>query len=157
MFGPATYRENGSIDLQIEQGIMIINEIMRTMCTPGHSQDILQLFLRTFQHASNLSKPLLEYPNQRAPHLEGHYYVYLSKFLAENKMQIEFASVTSHKLEQEKDVFLIDKACAKTKEKLSDPIIRTINYCRSYFEVKCLSDICTAYRHYTLPLVLQVY
>ena len=62
-------------------------------------------------------------------------------------MQMEFACVNSHKLEQENDLFLMDKACAKTKEEISDPIIRTINYCRSYLEVKFLSNICTADGH----------
>ena len=71
VFVPATHKEIGSIDLQIEQGIMIINEIMRTMLTPGQGQDILLIFLWTFQHASGLSKPLLEYPDQLASHLEG--------------------------------------------------------------------------------------
>ena len=61
---------------------------MRTLQTLGHGQDILCIFLRTFQHASGLSLPLLEYPDQRAPHLKGHYYVLLQKFLAEHKMQM---------------------------------------------------------------------
>ena len=95
---------------------MIINEIMRTMRTPGHGQDILQIFLRTFQHASGLSKSLLKYPDQRAPHLEGHYYVYLRKFLAENKMQMEFVCVNCPKLEPEHNHFIMDGACAKTKK-----------------------------------------
>ena len=45
MFGPATPGGIGSIDLQIDQGTMIINEIMTTLRTPGHGQDILQIFL----------------------------------------------------------------------------------------------------------------
>ena len=65
------------------------------------------------------------------------------------------ACVTSLKLEQEIDVFLMDKSCAKTKDELSDPIIRTINYYRSYLEVKFFLDICTADGHYILPSVLQ--
>ena len=52
---------------------------MRTLRTPGYGQDILRIFLRTFQHASGLSQPLLEYPDLRAPHLEGHYYVYVKE------------------------------------------------------------------------------
>ena len=108
VFGPATHGWIGSIDLRIEQRIMIITEIMRTLRTPGYGQDILRIFLRTFQHASGLSQPLLEFPDQRAPHLKGHYYVYLRKFLAEREMKMECACVTSHKLEQENDLLLID-------------------------------------------------
>ena len=61
VFCPATHGGIGSIDLRIEQGIMIVIEIMRTLRTSGHGQDILQIFLRTFQHTSGLSQPLLKY------------------------------------------------------------------------------------------------
>ena len=36
VFGPTTHGGIGSIDLRIEQGIMIVTEIMRTLQTPGH-------------------------------------------------------------------------------------------------------------------------
>ena len=67
VFGPTTPGGLDSINLRIEQGIMIVTEIMRTLQTPGHKQDILHIFLQTFQYASGLSLPLLEYPEQRAP------------------------------------------------------------------------------------------
>ena len=124
---------------------------MQTLRTPGHGQDILRIFLRTFQHASGLSLPLLEYPDQRAPHLEGHYYVYLRKFLAEHKMKLECACVNRPKLERKHDIFLMDAACVRLKEELSDANIRIINYCRNYLEVKRLSDICTANGQFILP------
>ena len=144
VFGPTTHGGIGSIDLRIEQEIMIITEIMQTLRTPGYGQDLLRIFLKTFQHASELSLPLLEYPEQRAPHLEGHYYVYLRQFLAEHKMQLECDCVGRPKLERENDIFLMDAVCARTKKELSDAKVRTINYCRNYLEVKRLSDICTA-------------
>ena len=89
---------------------------MRTFCTAGYGQDILRIFLWNFQHASGLSKPLLEYLNQRSLHLKGHYNVYLRKFLTAHKMQIECTCVTSHKLEQENGVFLMDEVCTKIQE-----------------------------------------
>ena len=88
-------------------------------------------------YASGLSQPLLKYPDQRTLHLEGHYYIYVRNFLAQHKILMECACVTSHKLEQENDLLLMDTGYAKTKDELSDPIIRTINYCRSYLKVKC--------------------
>ena len=41
VFGPTTHRGIGSINIQIEQGTIIINKIMRTLRTPGYSQDML--------------------------------------------------------------------------------------------------------------------
>ena len=155
VFDPTTHGGLGSIDLRIEQGIMIVTEIIQTLRTPGHGQNIRRIFLWTFQHASGLSLSLLEYPDKQAPHLKGHYYVYLRQFLAEHKIQLEFACVDRPKLERENDIFLMDAACERSKEELSDPNIRTINYCRNYLEVKRLSNMCTADGHYIIPLVFN--
>ena len=120
------------------------------MRTTGNSQQFLCILFRTFQHVSGLSLPRLEYPNQRAPHLKGYYYVYLREFLAEHEIQLEFACVTSPKPEQEDDYLIMDKACAETKAELDNNFIRTINYCRSYLQVHWLSDICTGDGNCTL-------
>ena len=108
------------------------------MKTPGQGQELLWIFLRTFQHAFGISLPLLEHPNKRALHLKGYYYVYLRKFLAAHEIQMEFACVTSPKPERENDQFIMDQACAKTKAELDDLSIRIINYCRSYLQVQRL-------------------
>ena len=155
IFGPTIHGGIDSIDLRIEQGIMIVTEIMRTLRTPGHGQDILHIFLKTFQHASGLSQPLLEYPNQRAPHLKGHYYVYLRQFLAKHKMQLECASVKQPAIKRENDQFLMNAACTKSKAELSNANIRNINYCWCYLEVQRMSDICTADGHYILQPVMD--
>ena len=63
VFGPTTHRGIGSISLRIEQGIMIVMEIMQTLRTPGYGQDILRIFLKTFQHVSGMSQQLLAYPD----------------------------------------------------------------------------------------------
>ena len=132
---------------------MIVTKIIRTLRTPGHGQDLLHIFLWTFQNGSGFSLPLLEYPKQRAPHLKGHYYVNLRKFLAEHKLQLECACVNCPKLEWDHDAFLMDVVCAKTKEEVSDANVRSINYYRNYLEVQHLSDICTADGQFILQSV----
>lgn len=89
---------------------------MQTIKTPGHGQELLWIFLRKFQHASELSLPLLKYPAKRAPHLEGYYHVYLQNFLAEHECQLEFACVPKLELEREKDLMIMDVACDKPKQ-----------------------------------------
>ena len=86
VFGSAIQEGIRRINLHIEQEIVIVSEIMRTLRTPGYGQDFLPTSIRIFQHASGLSQPLLEYPDQQAPHLKGHYCVYLQMFLVEHKM-----------------------------------------------------------------------
>ena len=58
VFGPRSHGGIGAIDLTIEQGIMIIYEVMKTIKTPGHGQELLRIFLRKFQYTSGLSLPL---------------------------------------------------------------------------------------------------
>ena len=53
---------------------------------------------------------------QRAPHLKGHYYVYLRKFLVKNKIQMEFSCVNSPKLEQVNGQFIMNEAYAKPEK-----------------------------------------
>ena len=132
VFSPTTRGRIGSINLRIEQGIMIVIEVMRTLRTPGHGQNILGTFFLTYQHASGLSTPQLKYPDLQATHLEGDYHVYLRKFLAEHKIQLKYACVKRPKRKRENDKFLMDVACAKSKEDLSDADIITIDYCRCY-------------------------
>ena len=134
VFGPSTHGGIGGIDLRIEQGLMIIYEMMRIMRTPGHGQDILRVFLRTFQHASGLSLPLFENPNKRAPRLVGYYYVYLRKFIAEHKIQLEFSCIDCPQPEREDDFLIMDQVCEKTKDGLSDALINQINYYRTYLQ-----------------------
>ena len=102
---------------------------MQTIRTPGQGQELLRLFLGKFQHALGLFLPLLKYPAKRAPHLERYYHVYLQNFLAEHECQLEFACVPKPDLEREKDLMIIDVACNKPKQVLSDADINKIHYC----------------------------
>ena len=55
-FGPSSRGRIGSIDLRIKKDIMQIYEVMRTKRNPGHSQDLLQIFLCIFNtHLGYLS------------------------------------------------------------------------------------------------------
>ena len=77
VFGPRSHGAIKGIDLRSEQGIQIVDNLMRTLRTPGNEQSMVKVFLITFQHVSGCQLPLLQYPKRRAPHLEG----YLSKYL----------------------------------------------------------------------------
>ena len=154
VFGPRTHGGIRAIDLTTKQGIMIIYEVMRTIRTPGHGQELLRIFLRKFQHTSGLSLPLLEYPDKRAPHLEGYYYVYLRNFLTAHGCQLEFACIPTPVLEREQDLMIMDVACNKPKEVLSNADINKIHYCRSYLQIHQLFDMCTANGNYILDTVV---
>ena len=48
VFGPRSHGAIESIDLRSEQGIQIIDNLMRTLRTPGNGQSIVKVFLITF-------------------------------------------------------------------------------------------------------------
>jgi hypothetical protein len=79
VFGPRLFGGIGCNDLRIEQGLDATQNLIRQLRTPGYGKQLAIIFLRTFQNASGMSLPLLQYPEIRATHLEGHYYAHIRK------------------------------------------------------------------------------
>jgi hypothetical protein len=88
VFGPKSYGGIGCNDLRIEQGLDAVQNLIRQLRTPGYGKQLATIFLRTFQNASGLSLPLMQYPAIRAPYLEGHYYAHIRRFLAKKQRQL---------------------------------------------------------------------
>ena len=80
-------------DLRFEAHIGAIENMIRTLRTPGQGQDIVKMFLITVQIASGMSKPIFQYPKIRAPHIEGHFYNHLRKFLARHNLSFDIAGI----------------------------------------------------------------
>jgi hypothetical protein len=99
VFGPISYGGIGCNDLRIEQGLDAIQNLIRQLRTPGYGKQLAMIFLQTQQHASGMSKSLLQYPEIRAPHLEGHYYAHIRRFLAQHKASIKTSISTTRKRE----------------------------------------------------------
>ena len=93
VFGPRSHGAIEGIDLRNEQGIQIIDNLMRTLRTPGNGQSMVKVFLVTFQHVSGCQQSLLQFPKRRAPHLEGYFYPYLRQFLSDHDSSMEVACV----------------------------------------------------------------
>jgi hypothetical protein len=122
------------------------------------------MFLRTFQNASGMSLPLLQYPEIRAPHLEGHYYAHIRRFLAKHNASLEIDCVPSPTQERQGDKYIMVVVCSPTttteldRERLrhySDAEIRLIYYCKNYLQVKRISDLCTADGIFVLPSIMK--
>ena len=142
MFGPRSHGGLGTLDLRIEAGLGGIDNIVRNLRSPGKARSIINIFLHKWQHASGMSLPLLEYPSIHAPHLEGHYYVYIRQFLAIHQLSLEVYGLTPALPPRENDECIMDVACDSAY--FTDQEIRQIYYCKSYLEVFWLSDMCTA-------------
>ncbi|OEU13908.1 hypothetical protein FRACYDRAFT_242262 [Fragilariopsis cylindrus CCMP1102] len=164
VFGPRAYGGVGCNDLRIEQGLDAVQNLIRQLRTPGYGKQLATIFLRTFQHASGLSKPLLEYPGIRAPHLEGHYYVHIRRFLAKHRASLEIECIPKSIDERIGDTYIMDVVCApeaastldRTQLKhYTDAEINQLHYCKSYLQVKRISDLCTADGAFILPSIAK--
>ena len=62
VFGPTTHVEIGSIDLRIEQGIMIVTEIMQTLRTPGYGQGPATYFPQDIPACIRIVTPAVRIP-----------------------------------------------------------------------------------------------
>ena len=136
-------------DLCIEAHIGGIENMIRTLCTPGQGQEIVKRFLITFQLASGLSKPIFQYPKLRAPHLEGHFYTHLQNFLACNNLSFDIADIETANPPREFDQCIMDVATSDNA--LEDKEIKVIYYCKSYLQVRWISDLCNADGTSVLP------
>jgi hypothetical protein len=161
VFGSKDHGGIGCNDLRLEQGLSAIENLIRQLRTPGYGKDIATVFLRWNQHASGLSQPLLEYPSIRAPHLDGYYYSTLRQFLAKCNGSLEIECVPTPTSERDGDEYIMDVACAPVTTSLNtdrliqytDMEIRKIYWCKSYLQVKRISDLCTADGKFILPSV----
>ena len=164
VFGPRSYGGIGCNDLRIEQGLDAVQNLIRQLRTPGYGKQLVTIFLRTFQNASGLSKPLLQYPMIRAPHLEGHYYVHIRRFLAKHSASLEIECIPEPTYERQGDEYIMDVVCAPTTtttmdrrnlKQYTDAEIRQIYYCKSYLNVQRISDLCTADGVFVLPSIAK--
>jgi hypothetical protein len=160
VFGPRSYGGIGCNDFRIEQGLDAIQNLIRQLRTPGYGKQLATRFLRTQQNASGMSKSLLKHPTIRAPHLEGHYYAHIRRFLAQNNVSLEIECIPKPTYERQGDEYILDIVCAPTTVmeldidslgQYTDAEIRQVYYCKSYLKVKRISDLCTADGVFTLP------
>jgi hypothetical protein len=164
VFGPRSYGGIGCNDLRLEQGLDAIQNLTRQLRTPGYRKQLATIFLRTQQNASGTSKPLLQYPQIRAPQLEGHYYAHIRRFLAKHSASLEIECVTKSMYERRGDECRMDVVCEPTSAKeldrdclrhYTDAEIRQLYYCKCYLKVKQISDLCTADGVFILPSILK--
>ena len=120
--------------MRIEAGLAAIDTIVRTLWTSGHGQSIMKMFLQQWQHVSGMTHPLLQYPNIRAPHLEGHWYAYVRQYCAEHKISIEISGIEIQQPPRQNDKCIMDVACSDLD--FSDGDCKKIYYCKTYLQVK---------------------
>jgi hypothetical protein len=164
VFGPRAYGGIGCNDFRIEQGLEAVQNLIRQLRTPGYGKQLATIFLRTFQNASGLSQPLLQYPRIRAPHLEGHYYIHIRRFLANNNASLEIECIPKPTYERQGDEYIMDVVCSPTTSKemerkhlkqYTDTEIKQLYYCKSYLQVQRISDLCTADGVFILPSIAK--
>jgi hypothetical protein len=104
VFKPRSYGGIGCNNFRIEQGLDAIQNLIRQLRTPGYGKQLAIIFLRTQQNASGMSKSLLKPPKIRAPHLEGHYYAHIRRFLAQNNASLKIECIPKPTYKRQGDV-----------------------------------------------------
>ena len=61
------------------------------------------IFLTQWQNASGMSKPLLQYPNVQAAHLEGFLYKFFCTFLAKHELSLQIKGINDADPPKEND------------------------------------------------------
>ena len=141
-FGPRSYGGLGMHDLRLESGLSTLELIIRSIRTPGYAQSIILTFLRHWQHVSGMPQPLLQFPDVRAPHLEGHFYIHFRSFLARHDLSLQIAGIDASTPHRENARCIMEVACNDDELRAID--INKIYYCKSYLQVKWISDLCNA-------------
>jgi exonuclease III len=141
-YGPTKYGGLDFRDLKIEQGVESIRLLMRHLRIPGQPQQMLLITLDQLQHNSGLGTPLLEFPDIRAPHLEGLWIPQIRKFLQRIHGSLRIADLTIQPLQRYHDYYIMDAVV--TCPSLSPSDVKRINYCRLYLQVLTLSDMSNA-------------
>jgi hypothetical protein len=163
VFGPRLYGGIGCNDLR-KQGLDAVQNLVGQLRTPVYGKQLAIIFLRIFQNASGLSQPPMQYPAIRAPHLEGHYYAHIRRFLAQNNASLEIECIPNPTYEREGDEYIMDVVCApitalemdrKYLKYYMDTEIRQIYYCKSFLNVQRVSDLCTADGDFILPSIAK--
>ena len=89
-----------------------------------------------------MTKPLLQYPNEQAPYLEGFLYKFFHNFLAKHKFSLQIKGIKNADPPRENDQCIMDGACSDPT--ILDCDIQQIYYYKSYLQMKWTSNICTA-------------
>ena len=152
IYGPSRYGGQGFHNLRYEQGIQAIILLIRTLRSPGQPQQKFLITLDRQQAQSGFSKPLLQYPALRAPHLEGYYTTMIRNFLKTQRASIDIAGLEVYPSLRLNDQHLMDIA---SNSKFSAASLRRINYCRLYLEVTTISDITSPKGKQFLPGILE--
>ena len=141
-FGPRSYGGLGMHDLCIESGLSTLELLICSVRTPGYAQSIILQFLRHWQHVSGMPQPLLQFPAVHAPHLEGHFYAHFRSFLASHDLSLQIAGIDASTPPRENDRCIME--VAYNDDEFWDIDITKIYYCKSYLQVKWISDLCNA-------------
>ena len=152
IYGPTRYGGQGFHNLIYEQGIQAVILLIRTLRSPGQPQQKLLITLDRQQAQSGFSKPLLQFPALRAPHLEGYYINMIRKFLKTQRASMDIADLEVYPTLRLNDKHLMDIAASS---KFSAASVRRINYCRMYLDVTTISDITNPKGNQFLPGILE--
>ena len=89
-----------------------------------------------------MSKPLLEHPTLKTPHIESVWFQNLRDFMSCHSVSITIPSAHTIPLRRQQDSFYMDHIIASGKFRKHE--LQKINFCRLYLNVVLVSDMSAA-------------
>jgi hypothetical protein len=141
-FGPRQFGGLGIPHLLSYKISSQIKLVMRHLRTPGQPHLLSRVNISRLQQIAGISKPVLESPHLRLPHLKGSWLTHFRGSLTAIRASIQIANLRPIPLQRSHDSYIMDFVLSS--QQFSDREIRFINYCRFYVQALSLSDLCTA-------------
>jgi hypothetical protein len=141
-FGPQQFGGLGIPHLLSYKIVSQIKLVMPHLRTPRQPHLLSQVNISRLQQIAGISKPVLESPHLRLPHLEGSWLTHFRESLTTIRASIQIANLRPIPLQRSHDAYIMDSILSS--QQFSDREIRFINYCRFYVQALSLSDLCMA-------------
>jgi len=153
VFGPRDYGGLGFHDLRIEQGVLAVKSIIRSLRSDHQTRKMLLITLDRAQIIAGTSDFLLEEPHLSTPHLPGYWISSVRNFLASIKGQLQIDGLQIQPTLRINDRYIMDMA--RWSLHLGPTDTNRLNACRLYLGVLTFSDIVTGDGKFLLPGVYE--
>jgi hypothetical protein len=141
VFGPTSIGGLGLRHLYVEQGCQKTSALLQHIRQHSRLGKMMWTAIQWTQVTAGVGFAVLAEPWRYIPHEVGQWLPSLRDFLADSECTIEIAGTYTVSTRRVHDSILMEDAMAGD---FTDGEMRSINRCRMYLQVECLSDVCTA-------------
>ena len=141
VFGPIKHGGIGMPHMFTEQGAAQTTELLKHVRSDSPSGVMARIAINWYQLSTGVGFDTLEEPFYKIKHAEGLWINSIRKFLRKSGLSIRGMGALIAEKRRERDTILMD--AIMLNKSIVEEDAQTINCCRLYLQVECLSDIAT--------------